>query len=257
MKKSITTICMSLIILILSTGMALAGNGILGRSAAANGGGTGLGVESLPYEYPSDDEIAALTFMVEEEKVARDVYTELYETWSIPAFANIAKAEQKHMDAVISLFDKYGLVNPVDGLLAGEFATQEMKDLYDDLVEAGMEDEIGALFVGATIEDLDIADLIHDLTLVDNEDITVVFSNLLKGSENHLRSFCALLVLYGSSSYEAQYLTQEQVDAILTTTRSTGKNSSAQSGSANQNDRTPQQNLMIDADGDGTCDLLQ
>ncbi len=250
MKKNVATICMSLMILIFSTGLALAGTGQPVKTAGSSGGGTGIGVEFLPYDYPSAVEIEAMIFMVEEEKVARDVYNALYETWGIPAFANIGNAEQRHMDAIIALLDKYGLENPVAGLAPGVFANPEMQELYEDLVEAGMIDEVGALFVGATIEDLDIYDLLHELGLVDNEDITVVFNNLLKGSENHLRSFCALLVLYGSAPYEAQYLTQDQIDAILTATRTSGKGGSS-------NVRLPQQNLRLDADGDGICDLLQ
>lgn len=108
MKKNIATICMSLVILVLGTGMALAGNGKLGNNAAL-----------LPYDYPSDTEIEALTFMVEEEKLARDVYNVLYDIWGIPTFANIAKAEQRHMDAIIGLLDKYELNNPAALLEAG------------------------------------------------------------------------------------------------------------------------------------------
>ena len=261
MKKNIATICMSLMILILSTGMALAGNGKLGNGGV-KGGGTGLGVESLPYEYPSDVEIEALTYMVEEEKVARDVYSALYEIWSIPAFANIANAEQRHMDAIISLLDKYSLDNPVDELANGVFANQDLQDLYTYLVNAGQENEEEALLVGATIEDVDIFDLIHELTLVDNEDITMVFNNLLKGSENHLRAFNSLLLMYGYDPYTVDtenylYLSQEEIDTILAATRTSGNNSSIKGGGGNQNVRTPQQNLMIDANGDGICDLLQ
>ncbi len=251
MKKNIATICMGLMILIFSTSLALAAKGQPAKTTGPNGGGgTGIGVDSLPYEYPSVVEIEAMIFMVEEEKVARDVYNVLYSEWGIPAFANIAKAEQRHMDAIIALLDKYGLENPVAGLDPGVFANLEMQELYESLVEAGMVDEIGALHVGATIEDLDIFDLLHELELVDNEDITVVFNNLLKGSENHLRSFCALLVLYGSGLYEAQYLTQTQVDAILAATRTSGNRGSSYVSS-------PQQNLRLDANGDGICDLFQ
>ena len=254
MKKSIATICMSLMILILSTGMALAGNGKLGNSAGANGGGTGLGVEFLPYDYPSDVEIEALTFMVEEEKVARDVYNVLYETFGIPAFANIARAEQRHMDAVIALLNKYELINPVAGLDAGVFINQDLQTLYNNLVALGQVDEENALLVGATIEDVDIFDLLHELEVVDNEDITMVFENLLKGSENHLRAFNSLLVMYGYLPYAASdFLTQDDIDTILAAARIKGNSN----GSMTPNERLPKQDRMIDANGDGICDFLQ
>ena len=254
MKKSIATICTALMIMILSSGMALAGNGRVGNFSKAvhgsNGGGTGTAL--LAYEEPDAEEIAALTYMVEEEKLARDVYNTLYETWNIPVFANIAQAEQKHMDAIISLLDKYGLENPAL-LDAGSFVNTDLQTLYINLVAAGQTNEEEALLVGATIEDVDISDLNHDLELVDNEDITRVFENLRRGSENHLRAFSALLTLYGYAPYEAQFLTQDEIDEILAAPRSNGKgrNDSANGGLAGPQSR------MGDADGDGVCDFLQ
>ena len=247
MKKSITTICTALMIMILSSGMALAGNGRVGNLSKAVNSGSGNDTALLTYEEPNADEITALTYMVEEEKLARDVYNALYETWNIPVFANIAAAEQKHMNAIISLLDKYGLENPAL-LEAGQFVNTDLQTLYDNLVAAGQINEEEALLVGATIEDVDIFDLNHELDLVDNEDITKVFENLRRGSENHLRAFSALLTLYGYAPYEAQFLTQTEIDEILAAPRNNGN---GQSGS------TDRQNRMIDADGDGVCDFLQ
>lgn len=247
MKKNFTTICVGLMIMIFSAGLALAGNGQQ-KASGSKCGGNGSCVESMPYEQLSEAEIKAMIFMVEEEKVARDVYNLLYKTWGIPAFANIAKAEQRHMNAIISLLNKYELKNPVAGLEPGEFTN--LQELYDSLVKTGKKGEIEALHVGATIEDLDIYDLLRELDSVDNEDITVVFNNLLNGSENHLRSFCALLVLYGSSPYEEQgYLTQGQIDDILNTPRTRGK--------GNRKNRLPQNKLLFDSNCDGTCDRIQ
>ncbi len=252
MKKSITTICTALMIMILTSGMALAGNGRVGNFSQSvnSGSGGGTGTALLAYEEPDTNEITALTYMVEEEKLARDVYNALYETWGIPVFANIAAAEQKHMDAIISLLDKYGLENPALSD-AGQFVNPDLQTLYNNLVDAGQVNEEETLLVGATIEDVDIFDLNHELELVDNEDITLVFENLRRGSENHLRAFSALLTLYGYAPYEAQFLTQEEIDEILAAPRSNGRPDSAIGDSA-----TPQ-SRMIDADGDGICDFLQ
>ena len=252
MKKSIATICTALMIMILTSGMALAGNGRVGNfSKAANGGNGGrTGTALLAYEEPDAAEITALTYMVEEEKLARDVYNALYDTWSIPVFANIAAAEQRHMDAIISLLNKYGLENPAL-LEAGQFENSDLQNLYNNLVTAGQVNEEEALLVGATIEDVDIFDLNHELEQVDNEDITRVFENLRRGSENHLRAFSTLLTLYGYAPYEAQFLSQEEIDAILAAPRSKGNGNNGQGRSTNRQSR------MIDADGDGVCDFLQ
>ena len=44
----------------------------------------------------TDEEIAGLKLMREEEKLARDVYMVLYEQWNLPIFSNIANSEQAH-----------------------------------------------------------------------------------------------------------------------------------------------------------------
>ena len=41
--------------------------------------------------------------MREEEKLARDVYSELATAWDLGVFWNIAESEQQHMDAVLDL----------------------------------------------------------------------------------------------------------------------------------------------------------
>ncbi|MEJ2686733.1 MAG: DUF2202 domain-containing protein, partial [Gammaproteobacteria bacterium] len=57
-------------------------------------------------------EAESLTYMREEEKLARDVYLTMQDYWDNRVFVNIAEAEQSHADAVASLLEKYGLVDP-------------------------------------------------------------------------------------------------------------------------------------------------
>jgi len=78
-----------------------------------------------------------------------------------------------------------------------------------------------ALITGATVEDLDIYDLEELLDSADNEDIRIVYQNLMKGSRNHLRSFAAQIAREGST-YKATYLTQEVVDEIVSSPREQG-----------------------------------
>ena len=79
---------------------------------------------------------------------------------------------------------------------------------------AGNVSLIEGLKVGAAIEELDMLDINTHLTHVDNQDIRLVYDNLLKGSRNHLRSFYKTLLQQGST-YTAQYLTQAEFDAIV------------------------------------------
>lgn len=258
MKKSTLTVMITLLTLILSTSFALAGNGRLGNSSGPRGLPDGSGLSLLPVEDLSETEIDALTQMVEEEKVARDVYTALFEEWGLPVFANIADSEQQHMDAIAALLDKYGLDNTAATLATGEFNDPELQTLYDNLVAAGQNSVEDALLVGATIEDLDIADLWELLGLVDNQDITQAFTSLAAGSENHLRAFSAILTIYGYAPYEAQFLDQDEIDEILASASGRGGNGGQNSRNL---DREPgnltREPRMIDADGDGICDFLQ
>lgn len=160
----------------------------------------------------SQSEEDSIIFMREEEKLARDVYLALYDLWQIPVFQNIARSEQQHMDAMLSLVDRYELADPA--LTPGEFSDPELQDLYDTLVTRGSESREEALRVGALIEEVDIEDLARDKEAADNEDIQMVYDNLLAGSENHLRAFVSQIErFYGE--YEPVVLSQDEYSAIV------------------------------------------
>ncbi|WP_297458081.1 DUF2202 domain-containing protein, partial [Thermococcus sp.] len=162
----------------------------------------------------SEDEINGLLYMVEEEKLARDVYLTLYNETGLTVFSNIANSEQRHMDAVLSLIEKYNLTAPDTLDQVGVFQNEELQALYNQLVEQGSKSVIDALKVGALIEETDIEDLEKWISETDNEDIKAVYSNLMAGSENHLRAFVGQLEAMGVT-YTAQVLPQEKVDEIL------------------------------------------
>jgi hypothetical protein len=162
----------------------------------------------------SAEEAEALVWMREEEKLARDVYAALYEVWNYPVFSNISRSEQQHMDAVLALLDRYGIDDPAGDDTAGVFTSAALQELYDELVATGKQSLVDALTVGATIEDLDMADLLANLEMTDNEDISLVFESLLRGSENHIRSFVAQLERQ-DVTYEAQYVTADYLASII------------------------------------------
>ncbi len=193
--------------------LAFRGHGGFGAGSQA-GGGLATIVSQLPVEDLSQVETDAVLKMVEEEKLARDVYTYLYQVWNTSVFDRISNSEQRHMDAVTALLNKYNLANPVEGLDYGQFATPEMQELYDTLIAKGQQSIEDALQVGATIEDLDIKDLEELMPQYDNQDVLTVFQNLTKGSRNHLRAFTGYLKAMGIT-YTAQYLSQDEIDEII------------------------------------------
>ena len=143
----------------------------------------------------SETERSNLQFMREEEKLARDVYTHLYDIWGSPVFGSIAGAEQQHMDAVLNQLNAYGIVDPAAGNAAGVFGNLMLQQLYDELVVQGEASEISAMRVGITIEETDIADLDAAIATTSQSSLLRLYGNLRKGSLNHLSAF--------SNNYEA------------------------------------------------------
>jgi len=141
----------------------------------------------------TDDENYWLTYMREEEKVARDVYLSLNEKWNLRIFKNIAASEQVHMDAIKTLLDTYNIPDPATGKGRGEFTNPDLQELYDDLIQQGSISKVEALRVGVIIEETDIDDLNEGIATTRHNDIKTVYSNLLQGSLNHLDAFKSIL----------------------------------------------------------------
>jgi len=163
----------------------------------------------------TEAEIAGLEFMREEEKLARDVYTALYERWELDAFQRIAGSEQRHLETALRWLEHYGIADPAEGLEAGEFANAELQRMYDDLVARGGTSLEEALRVGAAIEELDILDLEDYLAGTENIALQRLYSNLLSGSHNHLRAFASLLESEVAVTYEPQHLDAESYGVII------------------------------------------
>lgn len=155
---------------------------------------------------------AALLFMLEEEKLARDTYIYLNNLWSINQFANIKNSEQTHMNAIENLIKQYTIEYEI--LPTGEFANKELQSLYNQFIIDGATSDVNALKIGATIEDLDIVDLQVYIDANSNERIISVFESLKCGSRNHLRSFVSAIEKNGSS-YNPQFLSQEAYTSII------------------------------------------
>lgn len=171
-------------------------------------------ITSLPIDPLSPAELATLSFMREEEKLARDVYITLYNKWGVNIFSNISNSEQIHMDAILMLLNKYSLTDPVGSNAVGVFNNTTLQNLYNQLLVQGNTSILEAYKVGATIEDLDIFDLKNALFGNDNQDIKLVYDMLTKGSRNHMRSFYKNM-LNVDGTYFPQYITQAEFDAII------------------------------------------
>ena len=162
----------------------------------------------------SDTETAHLIFMREEEKLARDTYLTLNQTWGLRVFSNISNSEQNHMDAMLAKLNFYGVADPVLSDAVGSFTNTTLAALYTELIESGQVSLLDALFVGAFIEEVDMRDIQVAIDETSHVDIIAAYENLLAGSKNHLRAFVSQIELLGVG-YVAQVLDQSEVDAIL------------------------------------------
>jgi hypothetical protein len=161
----------------------------------------------------SDEEMALLLEMKEEEKLAHDVYTFFYQKWGSQIFYNISQAEERHTNAVVLLLEYYGS-DDVTVEDAGIFSIDEFKTLYNNLVTAGSVSVEEAFKTGTLIEEMDIKDLKDALEVVKNENIILVFENLLKGSRNHLRAFIRHLTSLGLS-YAPVFISEDEYEQII------------------------------------------
>ena len=104
-------------------------------------------------------------------------------------FANIAKAEQAHMEEISLLLKTYGITNPTLTRTTGVFKDTSLQNLYKTLTAQGATGLVAAFGVGTTIEKIDIADLQKDLKSTMPTAMKLSLDRLLNGSQNHLAAF--------------------------------------------------------------------
>lgn len=161
----------------------------------------------------TEEEKEGLLLMREEEKLAFEVYSVMFKTWNHHVFSNIKESETYHGDLVKGLIQKYNLKDPYIAE-EGKYGNQTLQNLYNSLVNKGKLSLTDAFEVGATIEDLDIADLEKLISNTKNEDIEEVYETLNLGSRNHLRAFVRQLNR-NEKPYTPQYISQNRFETII------------------------------------------
>ena len=129
-----------------------------------------------------------LTYLIEEEKLAHDVYTVLAEKWGANTFTNILKSETSHQSQVASLLTAYGIADPRSSQI-GVFTDPALQALYNKLIAQGSISVTEAYKVGVLIEETDIADLTTAMNSTTDTKILSVLQTLKDGSYNHLAAF--------------------------------------------------------------------
>jgi hypothetical protein len=129
-----------------------------------------------------------MQFMLEEEKVARDVYEFLADKWNIKIFNNIKRSEQKHMNMMEELLTRNSVSYTLNND-RGIFINTELQILYNDLIKKGSKSFIDALEVGKLVEEKDIYDLEVAIKNTNNDFSKQVYTRLLSASQKHLNAF--------------------------------------------------------------------
>ncbi len=161
-------------------------------------------VSSLPVNVLSDAQKATLSYMWNEEKLAKDVYLALNAVYPSQQLYNIAtNAETQHQAAIEALLKKYNLnvedvldpaavysAEALAAILPGSYTLPVLQNLYDSLYSMGVASARASLEVGCMVEVTDVNDLDQDILLVDNlADVKAIFENLRAGSYSHYWAF--------------------------------------------------------------------
>lgn len=136
----------------------------------------------------NSSEASTLQYMLEEEKLAHDIYVKMYEKWGVSIFDNISKSESKHQSQVASAATYYGVADARTNTV-GVFTNTDLQKLYDTLLAKGLSSQTNAYEVGKLIEEQDIADLQKAISESNSSYLDGVYGRLLNGSQNHLRAF--------------------------------------------------------------------
>jgi hypothetical protein len=105
-----------------------------------------------------------------EEKMAHDLYTYAYKKYGVNTFLNISKSEQKHMDILKVLLDRYNIAAPSDYAKDNE--------LYKTLKAKIDLSEKDAIEVGIMVEKVDIDNIAEEIKTTDNDDFKVILTNI-------------------------------------------------------------------------------
>lgn len=161
MKKRLLASGLALMITISGISTSYAGTADFGASGAA-----------ADIEYDLEE---MLNYAIEDEYLAQEEYEVIMEEYGVRRpFSNIIKAEARHISALLPLFEEYGFDVPVND-------AEDRVEVPDSLTE------IFSIGVEAEIKNIEMykSFLEEDLP----EDVKMVFENLMKASESHLRAF--------------------------------------------------------------------
>ena len=118
---------------------------------------------------------AMLTYAIEDEYLAKAEYELIMDKYGdMRPFSNIARAEKRHIEWVMELFNTYGYTIPADTAKNHVVLPQNLKNAF----ETGVQAEIDNIAMYEVFLERELP-----------ADVRDVFEQLKRASENHLRAF--------------------------------------------------------------------
>ena len=149
MQKTNKVIVGVLALLVIAAGGVLAATRKTADSTAANTPESSSSAQAdTKQEVTAEDRTKAqLLYLIEEEKLAHDVYTVMYQKYGAKVFGNILESESTHQARVLTLLQARGIADPRSSEL-GVFNNAELQTLYDTLIAQGNQSAAGASKLG-------------------------------------------------------------------------------------------------------------
>jgi len=149
-----------------------------------------------PSSYPSSDgsskklsatELQDLNYMVEKEKLMRNVYEALYDDHQLEIFNTYAGNKERHMNLLAVRLHKYDMENTIANLPYGDFSNASLQQTYNNFIASGQRSLAGAINYTKAMEENHIVEVEQTIEALDgNSDILSIYNMILSDSENYL-----------------------------------------------------------------------
>ena len=124
-----------------------------------------------------------LRFMIEKEKLMRNVYQVMYEKHQVELFKTISECKERHMNLLAVRFDKYEVENPTANTAEDEFENSSIQQIYNDFIKT----TLPLVSYVKALEEQHIVDVQSSMSQLEgNGDIMNVYNLILTESQTHL-----------------------------------------------------------------------
>jgi hypothetical protein len=155
-----------------------------------------------------------IIYMIEGEKMARDLYYHFSQKYDFAQFEELYKAEQSQLQAIKQLAKKYDIENPAAKKDVGQFKNPEIQQFYDEFLKQGNKNLEEALKASSKAEEVAIQIYLRSIDGAEKADTKFVFEQLNIAAKNHLRLLAETLE-EKEVDYKPEHLDQPDYNRII------------------------------------------